>query len=643
MSAWLAGWQAWDDAALEALANKGLVRRAAKAVPDAVLGDVTDDSAVVSTAGMDVVIGPRGPSEARCPCPATGVCVHVLTATMVARTQAPEGDGAGPSPLEDLLATTAEQWCREAGAATVRAALPSALEEAETEVTEVDGRVQIRWPGAPVVSYVPGQLLAGMSSTAPRQQWPALHLEAASRAVRATGGAWEWPRKYLDELEAGRRAAEPVDLLAEVRVELGSALVDGLADVGPASLRSLAEVGTRLRAARLPRLAGQVGVIGGQLEALAARSDATDEATVVTSIARAWAITEAMPHGWPAELTGRREESESQALDLLALGATWWQSDSGARGATVHLWDRTNARALTLTDGRGANLDPTFTRSLAAVRPWESTLAALLGSVFRLDQARFRPDGTLAPTGGRPAGVRAATHADLDAVAAAPPVDRVPDPFGEPRGAARVLRVQRFGSATVDEIGQSLVVPVESPDGAVTVLRAPATPSSRGRVERLRDLLSHGRGIEYLVAVPVVHQGRLCLDPVTVYLGTPKGSVKGFSVDFDNAVQPTKQNNWLRRQLALLTDRKVATRAPSGVEALTRDVTDLATDLATRGLRTAQASSDRLLRLASTADDLALATLAGHLRALAADPSPDRLVRVVTLTGMVRELSWARD
>ena len=79
---WLAGYRL-DDAALAVLANRGLVRRAAKEAARIEL-DSAADTAVelryVGTPPAQVRLLPGGPRNATCGCPVAGVCVHIVAA-----------------------------------------------------------------------------------------------------------------------------------------------------------------------------------------------------------------------------------------------------------------------------------------------------------------------------------------------------------------------------------------------------------------------------------------------------------------------------------------------------------------------------------------------------------------------------------
>ena len=108
LPAWSAVYTAFDDTALAALANRGLVRRgraelAAGRVEARDIGQDAATVAVTPAAGrpaIPVVLGAGGPAEARCPCPVAGVCVHVVAACLWMReAAAAAGTGAeAPTP-----------------------------------------------------------------------------------------------------------------------------------------------------------------------------------------------------------------------------------------------------------------------------------------------------------------------------------------------------------------------------------------------------------------------------------------------------------------------------------------------------------------------------------------------------------------
>src|SRR4051794_13215355 len=69
---------------LEALANKGLLRRAQKDYERGEVGAFEASAAglVVTVSGQRVTLIEAGPAKAACTCPAPGVCQHILAACL---------------------------------------------------------------------------------------------------------------------------------------------------------------------------------------------------------------------------------------------------------------------------------------------------------------------------------------------------------------------------------------------------------------------------------------------------------------------------------------------------------------------------------------------------------------------------------
>ena len=119
LPAWSAVYAAFDDVALEALANRGLVRRGRAEVaagrvgvqeagrPTGSASEMVAESTetltvAVGRPAVPVVLTAGGPQEARCPCPVAGVCIHVVAACLWMReavaAEAPaEPDPGGPA------------------------------------------------------------------------------------------------------------------------------------------------------------------------------------------------------------------------------------------------------------------------------------------------------------------------------------------------------------------------------------------------------------------------------------------------------------------------------------------------------------------------------------------------------------------
>src|SRR5258708_5676633 len=74
----------FDTGAWEALANKGLVRRAQKDLESGLKIEVDEQAEFLSfkVLSYEVTMPAAGPAKAACTCPARGVCQHILTAGM---------------------------------------------------------------------------------------------------------------------------------------------------------------------------------------------------------------------------------------------------------------------------------------------------------------------------------------------------------------------------------------------------------------------------------------------------------------------------------------------------------------------------------------------------------------------------------
>src|ERR1041384_4679072 len=127
---------ALDAAALEALASKGLLRRAQKDLERGLeihTSGETESTLRLRVGEFEVTLPESGPVSALCSCPAAGVCQHILAAVLFLQKpasgglpeEAPEVGVAVPgvSPDQELMAFTAEQLERWAGKAAFKSGL----------------------------------------------------------------------------------------------------------------------------------------------------------------------------------------------------------------------------------------------------------------------------------------------------------------------------------------------------------------------------------------------------------------------------------------------------------------------------------------------------------------------------------------
>ena len=425
---------ALDDAALEAAASKGLVRRAHRD-HEAGLASVTRvtlDAADLSVDGEVVALSATGLGAARCSCPAQGLCRHILAAIIAVRGRAAaEADAAlaaGPAseradPLAELAAFEAADLVKTFGRAALRDAeiiLAAATELPEAIAIETSGRTcLIRLPGQPEVRYLGGLGLAGMIAKEPapvevagttgkpkrkRLSGEALRAAAVLAARRRHAGEVA-PVAAEDGGSATTVVAPPptdTAFLDAVTEALAEAARAGLATAPLLLEERLLDLALSSRADALPRLAGALRGIAEDLSERRARAAAFEPAAALAAIARTYALVLALRQaGDKPILRGavRQPYADLGTLDLVGCGLELWRTPLGARGATAYALapGRDGPGWVTLSLARAAGQDPFF-RPARAVRSdpvWGRSLETLANGRFRLDNARATADGRL--------------------------------------------------------------------------------------------------------------------------------------------------------------------------------------------------------------------------------------------------------
>ena len=175
----------FDDASWEALASKGLLRRARKDLENGVQVEVAGEGPTalqIDVPPFVISIPVSGPAKATCTCPAPGVCQHILVAGLYLRSltsSAPkERVGATEDSIrEEIASLTPGRLKSWAGAADYRAGIALLKKNSSAPVIKYGETVVVRlMPGGIEVRLVPGGGLDGMIG-------PKIHGKRAAVAV----------------------------------------------------------------------------------------------------------------------------------------------------------------------------------------------------------------------------------------------------------------------------------------------------------------------------------------------------------------------------------------------------------------------------------------------------------------------------
>ncbi|MCH9806527.1 MAG: SWIM zinc finger domain-containing protein [Alphaproteobacteria bacterium] len=393
----------FDDDALIGLANKGLLRRALKAV-EAGKAEVAEEGAdelKVSVTPETVTLTKAGPSAATCTCPASGICQHILAAVVVVRGDDTEGNVSegddsdakiSADPLAEVLQLAPEELKRWAGVGPLRAAMDLAG-EAVAEVS--GGSLIIKVGDLPEVRFMSGMGLEGAVCKAP---------EARRKAYVATAILSVWkannivvPDDYVGP-KGGAAAAggQNIDAayLSRVAKTLEDAAATGLARA-PLSLEDrLFSLAVSGRADALPRLAASLRRLANLIAQARVHHVDYSAEELLGSIAACYALVKALSHD-PQDtvLRGvvRKSYVEVGELGLIGFGANAWRTKSGARGVTSFFFDPAAKSWRTATLSRIGSADAFFDpRSAYGNHPiWGSgTLSVVCKSRVRLTKAQ---------------------------------------------------------------------------------------------------------------------------------------------------------------------------------------------------------------------------------------------------------------
>lgn len=388
---------ALDDDALAALANKGLLRRARKDLEqtpaEIIAGQASQpdiEAIQVRVAGETVVV-PANPVQARCSCPAGGVCRHILAALVFLRETVaaqPEPGDVSPTALlaNELLASLDDKALRRwAGKALVRRATKALAEGLKVELDEGTAFV-VRFPTRNIVCrLVPGAGLAGLICSCQKAEI-CEHRVAAVLAWQMAQGTRSIAPEDVMLAAADEAPRTREEVLASAQAVLNEMFSVGLARLSHATSQRLQTLAVSCHGVELPRLERCLSVLADETARSLRRDAQSSTIALLEWSARVAALAAALARPQP-RLVGRHRTTYEHVgnRSLTGVGAERWSSKAGYVGLTVYFWDESLANWCTWTDTRPAGtwgFDPV--RRYQEYGPWDGCSSPKVASHNRL-------------------------------------------------------------------------------------------------------------------------------------------------------------------------------------------------------------------------------------------------------------------
>lgn len=536
-----------SDEMLVALANRGLVRRAAKDRSQLEPRlEMTEDAILVHGDTWTVTMPEAGPAHATDDSPATGVTRHILAATMFLRDEwQPECDEAADSPA---VATIHDASNSNAGPSCNVENFSHAHPEAWQTMVDASLEQLAKWRGkTPVIEALVQEQRAPVNDKTTIVEQPQLLVTfddgvqvvlmtdepATSRKklldqFRSTASPSEHARWVLRaifriQMKAGRNLPaqfNPVDISAAVAhdrhrvAKKAQRLMEAVATVG------VAHPSTRWRerfrtasvtaeAAKFPRLARLLSALAEDIGLHIARHARADlsrllQRVVLTHALAVASLREGVADSQRLYGTFRTSYTDVGTVHLTGLGACPWRTASGFEGVTAYFWEAATQRFLTASNVRGEEADRTFTVQAAYQLPlgWRdgTTMQEMCRKQVHLDGARINANGRLSTS----ENCRAMIHdtadwraidfgdAKLSRWSSVPTLLQASEPIGlrtmDPRASLAVIQPTEWSDRWFDELQQMFVWDLLDEHGEVLQLRIPWTSVDQPAIEFMESM-----------------------------------------------------------------------------------------------------------------------------------------------------------
>lgn len=593
---------AFDEAGLVALSNKGLVRRAEKDLQTGGLSvEETDTALLVRGPGWIVTMPPDGPAKATDDTKASGVTRQILTATMFLRaTWRPEGAPSGgetaaqpiPPPLPDtgaieeaLLGISMADLLKWGNKSLVEEALavlsPPPVLEVETHLgltlrlpqLEVEARLL---PQSGKAS--PARTLDAILTTAPKATHRRWVIAAVLAFQQSRGKTVALEKRDAPEEPEGA-ARSRAQVLAAARELLEAMVTTGVAHPSERMAQRLLTLSVSTGAVNLPRLARLLRTIADDVSLTLDRDAQADTRRLFARMAFTHALVRALERAGddpPAALVGQHRTLYEPVgnLELAGLGAWPWQSPTGYEGVTALFWDVGHKRFRTWSTSRPIAMPGRFSQGqVYSVEPlWNGgSVERMCRSRFTLSGARANPLGQLsASKKSDVSGPVQPTHVEdldlspvlftrwelLETYARSTAGGGLSDP--NPLERTVILRPAQWAERAFDELQQRFVWKLDDDDGAALLLTLPWEGVNESAIEFLEAVKPDRDKLTHVIARIAPGPGRTFEPLALLSEGTPTG-LRVLNPGFDIARLSTRNTTLLERLRAKYGRDRVAT------------------------------------------------------------------------------------
>ena len=592
----------FDDDALVALANKGLLRRAQKDLEKnpPVTVEESAERVTVSLGEIRVSLDARGPAHATCSCPAASVCQHVLAAVLVLqksdatasqapRTTEPTSDSSAPAHhgggallaalQAELLQINPGELSKHAGKAGYRWAWQfvhdldaehgfAASGDRHVVLTFSRPRMTFRYMGGGLASMIADLEVARIekyrvAAVLAFQRAQGVALTPPEPVGGARTGGLDFGKDHApgtadqESLAESRRR-----LLASSQQLICECLELGLSHLSQSVHERFATLAVWAQGVEYYRLALLLRRVADHVENLLERTGAADEHALLDEITVAYGLTAALQgatskNSAPARLVGsaRSRYESMQNCEVLGLGAIPWRSPAGYVGLTLILWSPSEQEFVSCSDARPEGQRGFDARArYKASGPWSGLGAPAMatGRRVQLSTPQINAAGRLSASDKTSATVLS-PQTPAEFVSALKVFSSWPEAF-QARAATRlsllatpqpmkdwaVLRPQRFGAARFDEARQTLVWPLFDTEGNRLDAELAYDEYTAHAIARIESLKLSGLGDGTLL-IARLHPSlnSIVAEPLSlVRPGAKEGSNVVDALHFDSAPDP---------------------------------------------------------------------------------------------------------